>query len=91
MFIGRHLILFFPKKSSKTVLAIPTAHLVGVMLSISPILCVCQYGLSGPAMACLIWSDIGGACRSAINVPDPTTLFLPIFIIFLISNLLIST
>ena len=54
MFIGRHFVLFLPRNSSKSVMAISTASLVMAILYISPVLSVCQYGLSGLDMACLL-------------------------------------
>ena len=54
LFIGRHLIHFFSRNLSKTVLAILTACLVMVILYISWVLSVCQYGLSGLDTACLL-------------------------------------
>ena len=38
LFIGRNLILFLPRNSSKTVIKIPTASLVVVSLYLSPVL-----------------------------------------------------
>ena len=52
----------------------PTASLVVVILYISPVLSVCQYGLSGPATACLL--EFKACCSTsttgyAINIPNP--------------------
>ena len=54
LFIGRHLILFFLRNSLKTVMAILTPSLVMVILYVSQVLSVCQYGLSGLDTACLL-------------------------------------
>ena len=52
--IGRDLILFFLRNSSKTVMAMLTASLVMLILYTSPALSVCQYSLLGLATACLM-------------------------------------
>ena len=52
LFIGRHLICFFPKHLSKSVMTIPTASLgVGFCMFLQACLFV---SFSGPATACLL-------------------------------------
>ena len=74
LLIGRHLILFLPRNSSKSVMAIPTASLVMEILYVSLVLSVCQQGLSGPATACLLrfqgltWQFLDWSCT---KYPDP--------------------